>query len=804
MPTIPRVSIVIPVHNDEATIAGALESCLGQTLEEIEVICVDDASTDGTVDVITSYRERDARVRLITHESNSSAFQARRSGILAAAAAHVLFLDGDDELLPHAAERALALQSDSGADLVGFAIEVVSNAGGIVGGYQNRLKPKHRRLDGPELLEGLFPIDQPAQGQLWRYLFTTSTLRQAYGLLPQDLVLPRVNDLPLLFLVAALSERYVSMDDQLYRYFYGRGGSGQVVEDLEQAVFYAEAIRSIDSIAPAVRSIARDSADPAALLDAFESVRDSIIGYVCFYLIRHTRPDLLAEVIGHLYTRATPLDVVAASVRFYPDNVEVLKTAGTRIPLSTEPRKHIMLTTRTLTTGGVSGVLLTQAQVLAAAGHEVTIVARRYGSDTSVVPEGVSFIEMAAKGLPNRLREWADICASREIDVIIDHQVLYSRDWPEYALVARLMGISTIGWLHNFAARPILDQSGLIEHLTKNLPLLELTVTLSPLDVAFWKLRGLDDVAYVPNPPSPLLLESAGTSRPKPPPTTPLKLVWWGRLDEQTKQVTQLIEVAAQLKSLGVAFTLRVIGPDWGEWTAAKFNSAVERRRLSEYVEAVGERRGMDLINEIDSADAFLTTSIIEGYQLTIAEAQARGLPVFMYELPWLTLVQENAGIITAPQGDSAALAVAIADVADNPDMYSSLSRSSIEAADRAMSYDFAHLYSSAIGNSLPAAFSPEPTLDDARTLLDLTIFYAERNAGPRASSPAARKRSASRGRQKSASASRSSLVGAPKGSALTHRAWRAATPFGRMLLQLFPGMRPIAHRAKIRLMRLR
>lgn len=65
MDTIQLVSIVIPVYNDEEVIAGALDSCLRQTLAAIEVIVVDDASSDRTADVVQQYAERDPRVRII-------------------------------------------------------------------------------------------------------------------------------------------------------------------------------------------------------------------------------------------------------------------------------------------------------------------------------------------------------------------------------------------------------------------------------------------------------------------------------------------------------------------------------------------------------------------------------------------------------------------------------------------------------------------------------------------------------------------------------------------------------------------
>lgn len=772
MAAAPRISIVIPVFDDEATVSAALESAVGQTLTEIEIICVDDASSDGTREVIERFRARDPRVRLIRHDRNLSAFQSRRAGILAAEGEYVLFLDGDDELAPDAAAKALAKAQESAADLVGFGVTVVERDGSTGSAYERRLQPKHHLLEGPEVMRGLFPMGKPAQGQLWRCMFRTSLVRDAYALVPDDLVLARVNDLPLLFLTAALATKYVSIADKLYRYHFGRGGSGHRVDTLERAEFYASAIGSIDSIRPAVEEIARSRVNADSPLDAYESVRLSIVGYVCFQLIELSDSTVLDTALAHLHTLASAHDIVHAAARFYPATLTTLKFHTKWQGLGDRPVRSILLASSTLRTGGVSAVLASQARYLRDAGYRVTVVARNGGSDTSALPEGTTFVELSGRSLVDRLEAWGEICRTHEVDVVIDHQVLYTPYWPEFALMARAEGAATIGWLHNFAARPVYDGNerlSLIERCSHTLAEL---VVLSPLDVAYFKLRGVRHASYVPNPPSPLLIESASHAVTKPAPSGRIELVWWGRLEQRTKQVYELIEMAAQLRKLAVDFRLTVIGPDWDDVTAKRFNAEARRRRVGDHVVAVGPRHGTQLIQAIDQADAFVSTSIIEGYQLTIAEAQSRGLPVLMYELPWLTLVQNNDGIVSVPQGDARGLAGETADLIDHPERYEHLSRASVEAARRAAAHDFAELYRGVVTGTLPAEFSPEPTLDDARQLLGLMVFFAERSH-----------------RRKRTSADSGTSVGA--------RIWDSAAPMGKATLKRLPGLRPLAHRLK-------
>lgn len=794
MDTAPRVSIVIPVFNDEEVIAGALDSCLRQTLAAIEVIVVDDCSTDGTTEVVKRYSERDSRVRLIRKTQNASAYQARRTGILAARGEYLLFLDGDDELADRAAELALAKSQAAKPDLVQFGIDVVRRDGTIGGAFEARLQPRHTSLTGADVLRGLFPIDQPAQGQLWRYLFRTQLLRDAYALMPDDLVLPRVNDLPITFLAAALATSYESVPDRLYRYHFGRGGSGQKVHDLDWAVFYAGAIHSIDTIQPAVAEIASRSAESDLLLATYESARLAIIGYTTHYLAEHTREDLLGATFAHLYSCAAPREIVSATAKFWPRALDTLAVHARSLELPAQrPVRSVMLTTSVLRTGGVSGVLLSQARLLLGAGFNVTIAAREPGSDESAAPAGATFVEIDDADVATQLAQWADVCRRQTIDLVIDHHWLYSRTWPAFALAARAEGAATIGWAHNFAGRAILVGRSDLEYQTRHLGALEQLVVLSPLDVAFWKLRGMPRVAYLPNPPSPLLLESPARTTPKSAASNRrVELVWWGRLEERTKRVSELIAVAAQLQQLGVDFRLRIIGPDWHDMTAARLGDLAHEHSVADRVEVIGPLHGPALLAAIDSSDLFVNTSAVEGYPLTIPEAQSRGLPVAMYEMPWLALAEGNEGIVTAPQGDALGLASRIAEVVTDAEQYARLSQASIAAAKREVSYDFATLYEQLVTSALPEELSPDPTLDDVQRLIDLTILLSEQNAT--ASEYIATEETPLRDPRRD---ERTDAVDSARASII-----EKVSPAARAILDVAPWLRPTAARIKHTLLR--
>lgn len=103
--TKPLFSIIVTAYNQEDCLDRAIKSVLEQSLQDFELIVVDDCSTDGTVKLIKEYADKRADVKLIRHDHNSSSHAARMTGVKNAAGKYILFLDGDDYFFPDALER---------------------------------------------------------------------------------------------------------------------------------------------------------------------------------------------------------------------------------------------------------------------------------------------------------------------------------------------------------------------------------------------------------------------------------------------------------------------------------------------------------------------------------------------------------------------------------------------------------------------------------------------------------------------------------------------------------------------------
>ncbi|MDO5709602.1 MAG: glycosyltransferase family 2 protein [Coriobacteriales bacterium] len=114
-----RASVVVPVYNVLPYLDECLASVCAQTLSDVEVVCVDDGSTDGSGQACEAWTSRDARVRVL-HKENGGLSSARNAGIDAARGTYLFFLDADDALEPDALERICAAFDETNADVVTF------------------------------------------------------------------------------------------------------------------------------------------------------------------------------------------------------------------------------------------------------------------------------------------------------------------------------------------------------------------------------------------------------------------------------------------------------------------------------------------------------------------------------------------------------------------------------------------------------------------------------------------------------------------------------------------------------------
>ena len=126
----PLVSVIVPNYNVERYVRKCLDSLRGQTLREIEVICIDDGSTDESGRIVDEYAKEDERLRVI-HTENRGLSAARNRGIDEARADWLMFVDSDDWVDPDFCKVPYEAAIENQADLVIFAVCKVTRLGRV-------------------------------------------------------------------------------------------------------------------------------------------------------------------------------------------------------------------------------------------------------------------------------------------------------------------------------------------------------------------------------------------------------------------------------------------------------------------------------------------------------------------------------------------------------------------------------------------------------------------------------------------------------------------------------------------------
>jgi glycosyltransferase involved in cell wall biosynthesis len=118
----PKISVLIPAYNVGPYIRECLDSVLNQTMQDFEIICVDDCSTDDTYDIIKCYADRDEknRIKIIRHDVNKGQASGRNDALVQATGEYVYMLDADDMIVPEALEELYDICSRNQLDIIGF------------------------------------------------------------------------------------------------------------------------------------------------------------------------------------------------------------------------------------------------------------------------------------------------------------------------------------------------------------------------------------------------------------------------------------------------------------------------------------------------------------------------------------------------------------------------------------------------------------------------------------------------------------------------------------------------------------
>lgn len=229
-----KISIIVPVHNNEAHLRVCLDTILSQTMREIEVICIDDASIDSSGEILEEYEKADDRVTAIVYDRNRSASQARKDGCLRSQGEYVLFVDGDDYLLPRACEELYEEMQREPVDILQFGTYILNYSympQMRIKGMEDFVQPLQERLKGEEIFTEAFRT-QRYGFNLWNKIYNAAVCKRAMAQI-EDGNFPKAQDKYAFFAIALEAESYRGIAKKYYVYRFGSGITGHEAMDLD-------------------------------------------------------------------------------------------------------------------------------------------------------------------------------------------------------------------------------------------------------------------------------------------------------------------------------------------------------------------------------------------------------------------------------------------------------------------------------------------------------------------------------------------------------------------------------------------
>ena len=228
------VSVVVPVYNVEKYLEKCIGSVRNQSKENIEIICVDDCSTDESLRILDKASSEDNRVHVIKNIENRGRLYARKCGVMAAEGGYIMFLDGDDFYSDEACENAYAAITKYETDILQFGMNIINTGNAPqfeVDSFAGFVVPYEGGMIHGNVMEACFR-DEKYNYNLVNKIYKASLCKKAFEAM-DDRHYCMAEDMLAYFVLAYFADTYMGIPDKLYSYRFAIGVSKPGRLDLE-------------------------------------------------------------------------------------------------------------------------------------------------------------------------------------------------------------------------------------------------------------------------------------------------------------------------------------------------------------------------------------------------------------------------------------------------------------------------------------------------------------------------------------------------------------------------------------------
>jgi glycosyltransferase involved in cell wall biosynthesis len=742
-----KVSVIIAAFNVEEYIAESIGSVVSQTLKDIEIVVVDDCSTDRTPEIIEQFAALDSRIKVVRHEVNKSLMQVRQTGFRHSTGDYIIFLDGDDKLSVDACEKAYKGIVSEGVEVMQFDMELlIMDSEASDADTEKALRDALHSVENKVIsISPAGLLDEKQVGgtinfNVWNKIYKRELLEKANEHIPSEYV-NMAEDVFYSYIILFFAKSYSFLPERLYHYRFGCGMSTTRTLSERQLAAIAKNAYVYSYLKNWTKRMDAEKDCRKALERVHHQLYNHIIN-TFFYKLQKSQKNRFASMVQQYGDMD---DIVLAFSHFlYEKRVLSDKLATECAPLEmfsvtkTQP-KTIGVYYFRMYNGGVENVISSLTDTWVKSGYQVVIFTDEAPNrnDYPINPQVKRVIVPAMKNYKfatqkERISKFRAALLENQIDIMvynawIDPQFLLD------AMTVKSCGIALAVHTHNLFCCETDSSDEMVAYrysvLTKAYEMADTVITLNDVDTAWWQMFGHRSIKT--RNPVQMSLDTA------PAKLEGKNILFSGRVDRLQKQTLHAVQVAELVSKKIPDVKLTVVGGCDDQEYKRLIEKYIKDNKLQKTVQMVGYTQ--DVLPYYQDADVMLCTSKFEGFSLSLTESKVCGLPLVCYYLSNWDLARAPKGMVNVPQDDIYAAADAIVEILQNDELKHRMGKEARESAEEWLSFDLAAHWNMIFAKTLePRTHLNSMEIQSAdQAAIDIAVTHYSEGLYKRAMAPA-------------------------------------------------------------------
>lgn len=652
-----KLSVIVSIYNTMPHLKDTLESIHIQSMRDMEVLCINDCSTDSSSDCIDEYCKLDSRFSRIDNPSNMGVHMARKNGVKHATGEYVWMIDGDDTIVPDCCTEIVKMMDEKNVDILHFGSKVL-NSGNLpvdrVNKMQKFVDPYEGSLEGKEIFTECFETGKYGFSS-WNKIYKSELIKESFSQMSDGLF--KAQDKYEYFITSYLAKSYYGTNSIIaYEYHFGAGSTGKNVVNVNQFKFFCTMSKSAENVKSFIQQNKLEQHYQNAYTKLYRELLDDCVAN--WYRVENSTKSECFDLMNQCWRHS---DIIASIARkSWNDNDTISNWIrdSTSIVCNKRDVKTIGTYYHKYSNGGIQRVLSGLMRYWTKMGYNVVFFTDEPPSMTDYeLPDNVtrvvipSYFETNKDNYVVRANKLEEQLLKYNVDIMITHAwVSDTILWD--MLVCKLNNIPTITYCHNIFALLERNLRKSFASMSSTYNLMDGIVTLNAIDTAYWSnfndrvFETLNPLTFNPKEFEKANLESKN-------------ILWIGRISNE-KNPLDALKIFNIVHDEMPDATLTIVGE--GD---PNIKSTLKRYIQSHNLEKSVTLKGfiLDVVPEYYSSSVVLCTSEYEGFLLTLAESLSLGIPCVLYQLPYLKIIREGGGFIQVPQNDCHGAATCIVEL---------------------------------------------------------------------------------------------------------------------------------------------